>query len=256
MVEPWLRATAEKLARNMRYRRRMPAAFGHAPVWVSPAAGLKFLTRRMADIDPVLLGLAAEFVRRGNVVWDIGANLGLFAFASAHLCGSRGRVIAVEPYSTFATLLRRSTRVQPATSGEVVVIQAAVADSLGLRQFCVAGRSGSANFLRGYGSSQAGGVAEEQLMVTVTLDWLAERMPLPDVLKIDIEGAEEEIFSRGTALLTGKRPVLLCEVSANASSAVTAVLRKHDYRIFDGQVNAQDRKELRIAPWNTVALPG
>jgi len=251
-----LRSLAEKFAKDLRYRRRMPLAFGRVPVWVSPAAGLKYLTREMADIDPVLLGLALEFVTRGSIVWDIGANLGLFSFASAHLCGETGRVIAVEPDSTFAMLLRRSASIQPAASGEVTVVQAVIAGGLDLRTFCIAGRSRSANFLRGYGSSQAGGVVEEQLLVTVTLDWLATRMPLPDVLKVDIEGAEEEVLLGGSALLAGKRPVVLCEVSSTASQAVTAIFHSHGYRIFDGQVAAQDRKELSSAPWNTVAIPG
>ena len=36
----------------------------------------------------------------------------------------------------------------------------------------------------------AGGVRSTRLVPTVTLDWLAARFPAPDVLKIDVEGAE------------------------------------------------------------------
>src|ERR1700730_19278489 len=37
----------------------------------------------MAEIDPSLLRRAADLVRRGDVIWDIGANIGLFALAAA-----------------------------------------------------------------------------------------------------------------------------------------------------------------------------
>lgn len=250
-----LRTFAEKLTRDLRYRKRMPAEFGSVPIWVSPAAGLRYLTSSLAEVDPVLLRLAAEFVGPGSVVWDIGANVGLFAFASAHLCGTTGKVIAVEPDAALAELLSRSVRIQPESSGEVVVVRSAVASSVDLRTFCIAERSRSANFLKGYGSSQAGGVAEEQLLVTVTLDWLAARVPEPDVLKVDIEGAEAEVLLGGAELLARKRPVLLCEVSARASREVTDLLARLGYRIYDGEVAAGEREQLGSAPWSTVALP-
>jgi len=250
-----LRRFTEKLTRDLRYRRRLPVEFGSVQLWVSPAAGLKYLTTRLGEIDPSLLRLAAEFVKPGSVIWDIGANVGLFTFASAHLCGPGGRVIAVEADDALAGLLSRSAQMQPKTSGDVVVVHSAVASSLDLRTFCIAERSRSANFLQGYGSSQTGGVAEEQLLVTVTLDWLAERLPPPDVLKVDIEGAEAEVLLGGMGLLRGKRPVLLCEVSESASREVTAVLGGLGYRIYDGEVPALAREELGLAPWNTVAIP-
>jgi FkbM family methyltransferase len=55
--------------------------------------------------------LAAETVGPGNTVWDIGANLGLFGFAAAVAAGPSGRVLAVEPDTALAGLLRRSAAV-------------------------------------------------------------------------------------------------------------------------------------------------
>lgn len=250
-----IRTTTEKLTRRLSLRRRLPTDLGHNPIWVSPSAGLRFLFGRMKETDPVLFNLAKEFVLRDSVVWDIGANVGLFAFSAAYLSGSRGLVVAVEPDAWLVQLLRRSGHVQPASCAPVNIIPAAVAQAVDLRTFQIAARSRATNSLTGYGSTQTGGVAEEQIVVTVSLDWLSERYALPDVLKIDVEGAELEVLKGAEALLDRKRPALLCETSGETSVEVTKLLLSKGYRIYDGEIPKEERKELSSAPWTTIAVP-
>jgi FkbM family methyltransferase len=209
----------------------------------------------MAQVDPGLFRLAAELVRPGAVVWDVGANVGLFSFAAAHLAGARGSVAAFEADSWLVGLLRRSAAIQPPSSAPVQVVPAAVAGSCGLRSFNISSRSRSSSFLSGYGSSQAGAVAERQTVVALSLDWVAERLPPPDVLKIDVEGAELEVLEGATRLLEARRPVLLCEVSAPRSAEVAALLRGRGYRVLDGDEAPARRGDLAAAPWTTLALP-
>ncbi len=237
------------------FRRRLPAEFGGAAVTVSPASGLRYLFRPMRSVDPGLLEMAKEFTRRDAVVWDVGANLGLFAFAAAHLAGSGGKVIAVEPDLWLVRLLRLSARRQPASSAPVTVVPCAIAASAGLRTFCIANRSRAANFLAGYGSSQTGGEAERQTVLTMTLDWLREQVPVPDVLKIDTEGAELEVLHGARNLFESARPVVLCEVSSERAAAVTEFLASFGYRLFDGELPAAAREPVKLATWSTIAVP-
>ena len=71
-----MRDWVEQWASGRRIRRRLPNG---VPLFVSPDAQLKYLARRF---DPELIALADRFVTPQSVVWDVGANCGVFAFAS------------------------------------------------------------------------------------------------------------------------------------------------------------------------------
>ncbi len=128
------------------------------------------------------------------MVWDVGANVGLFSFAAASLAGPEGRVVALEPDAWLVQLLRRSASRQPAGSAPVEVVPAAIAAALSVRTLCLASRSRAANYLADFGTIQTGGSREQQSVIAVTLDWLLESFPVPSVVKIDVEGAELEVL--------------------------------------------------------------
>jgi len=251
-----LRRLTERLTRDWTIRRRLPPDFGNVPILVTPSAGLRYLGRSMDTVDPVLLGLVKEFVRPGSVVWDIGANIGLFAFAAASLAGPTGSVMAMEPDAWLVQLLRRTARMQPPSSAPVKIVPAAVASGLALRTLCLAERSRAANYLAEFGTIQTGGAREEQTIVALTLDWMLEFAPVPSLIKIDVEGAEIEVLRGAGKLFKTCRPVVLCEVIPSTTAAVTEFLSCRNYRIFDGETPAAQRQPLDAAPWCTLAIPG
>ena len=165
----------------------------------------------MDRVDPVVLRLVAETVRPGDTVWDIGANVGLFSFAAAVAAGPDGRVLSVEADTVLVGLLRRSaaagTRHAP-----VEVLPAAVAEECGVARFCIAKRNRSTSHLDGFGTTQTGGIRATELVPTIALDWLASHFPPPDVIKIDVEGAEVGVLSGGPAVLRA-HPRIICEVA-------------------------------------------
>jgi FkbM family methyltransferase len=251
-----LRALLERLSRDRILRRSLPPEHGGHTLYVSPDAAMRLWKRDLGDVDPFLLTMAAELVRPGMVVWDLGANVGLFAFAAAFAAGPSGRVLAVEADGWLAGLIERSAREAPASHARVEVLTAAVADVPGTVELCIARRGRAGNHLQSVpGSTQTGGTREVRQVTAVTPDSLLDRSPAPQVVKIDVEGAELLCLRGAAKLLREVRPVLLCEVTAENAGEVGALLRGHSYTLFDAATDPGRRRPLDRPAWNTLALP-
>lgn len=251
-----LRTLLERLSRRVVLKRRLPARVGGETIFVSPDAALKFWKRDLERTDSALFDWATEFINAGDVVWDVGANVGLFAFAAAHVCGRDGQVLAIEADLGLVEILRRSAHAQGTKTAPVVVLPVAINDRVDIAEFVIARRGRSANHLADTaGSSQAGGIRETITTITVTLDWLLERFTAPKVLKIDVEGAEHRVLQGAQTLLATHRPHLLCEVHAENRQTVADLLGAYGYTMFDLEAVRNDRTPLLLPTFNTLALP-
>jgi FkbM family methyltransferase len=250
-----LRTAAERLSRGRSFRYRLPQIYGGCRLYLTPEAGLRYwIPSRGIKADENLLKNAAETVKPGNVVWDVGANMGLFSFAAAGLAGANGRVYAFEPDAVMAGLMRRSARLNP-QAAPVEVVPCAIAQDLSLAHFQIAQRSRTSNALEGFGLSQSGGVREVETVLTVSLDWLAERLPLPDVLKIDVEGAELAVFHGAREMLKAKRPILIFELTRENWDEESRMLRDLGYTLFDSDLPPGERQPLADATFNIIGIP-
>ena len=249
-----IRTALERISHRFVMKRHLPHPFASACIYVSTEGGLRYLRPHMTNIDPALLSLAQEYIRDGSVVWDIGANVGLFSFAAAVAAGPSGHIVAVEPDAVMAALLRRSAELNE-RSARVEVFPAAVADHLGVAQFHIARRNRSTNHLEGFGTAQTGGIRATELVPTITLDWLAEHFPKPDVIKIDVEEAELTVL-RGATKVLNMMPTLICEVAARNAAAVWDMLASHGYTLYDGEQPAAYRVPVDLAQANTLAVSG
>ena len=250
-----LRRMAEYFSRRVVFRRRLPREVGGATIYVTPAASLSYWIRPMERIDPMLLQFVRDHVRPGSTVWDVGANVGLFGFAAAGVAGPEGSVLALEADDWLAALVRRSAQLNAGTMAAVSVLGVAVSDRVGVAQFAIARRGRASNFLReAEGSSQAGGVRETRLAMTVTLDWLLERFKPPDVIKIDVEGAEHLVLAGAARLLQSVRPIILCEVAPRNRAPLARLFREAEYTLYPATPGASAPSIVQPVA-NTLAIP-
>jgi len=254
---PLPRLLLEQLSRHVVIRRRLPRALGAHRIYVTPDASLRFWRRRIEDTDPLLLQFATELVESGDVVWDIGANVGVFSLAAAVRAGASGAVLALEPDPLTAGLLRRSSGELPATCARITVVEAAAADREATMEFAIARRGRAASHLGSVrASSQTGGVRSVIRVAATTLDSLCASHSPPRLVKIDTEGAELLCLRGASRLLSEVRPRLLCEVDAPNALEVGALLQGHGYSMLDASLGPSERTPLTVPTWNTLALPG
>ena len=246
-----VRRILEDATHRFVFRRRLPHPFRGVRLYATTEGGLRYLRPSLRDVDPPLLAVAQRYVKSGAVVWDVGSNLGLFALPAASAVGPTGSVVAVEADAWMATLLRRSVQLN-GWSERVEVLAAACADAFGVGTFDIACRSRSTNHLEGFGTTQTGGVRERQMVPLVPLDAvLAGRRP-PDVLKIDVEGAEALVLM-GASTVLEHRPLIVVEVAGETSDVVRSILEPYGYEFFDGEhLEAGVTDELA---YMTVAVP-
>ncbi len=250
-----LRRLAELMSRGIVLRRRLPRDLDRAPVYVSPDASLRYWLPGVERAAPELLQWARELVRPGDCVWDLGANVGVFATAAARRAAPDGTVVLVEPDPWLGSLLRRTIAAQ-AGAAAMPLVEAAVGAQQGTARLRIAARGRSANFVNGAtGSSQAGGERQEIDVVLTTLDDLARRFPRPALIKIDVEGSELAALRGAERVLGELRPRILCEVGEPSAREVASLLRAGGYRLFDAALPPAARRPLDLPAWNTLAIP-
>ena len=251
-----LRELAERLSRGIVLSRRLPREFGSLRVYVSPeGGGLKYWRWNLGSIDPGLLRAVALLVRVGSVVWDIGANMGLFTFSAAQRAGPSGSVLGIEPDVDNVRLLNRTRYGLPVTCGRVEILPVAVNGAeRGFARLAISGRARASNAMMDFGSSQMGVVREVRVVPTFRLDDLLKDFPGPSVVKVDVEGAELEVLSGGAQLLQRFRPELVLEVSRASSERVATLLGNFGYEFFDGEAAKPFERSVGSPPWSCLAI--
>jgi FkbM family methyltransferase len=162
-----------------------------------------------------------QSVPDGGVVFDIGANVGFYTLLASQLVGPAGRVFAFEPSPRNLRYLHAHLALNRATN--VSVIEAAVWATPGRVQF-----DSGADHSQGRVSPNQG-----LFVPAVVLDDLLTRgqIPLPDLIKMDIEGGELQALKGARSLLTQARPrIFLATHGAAIHHECCILLRELGYQ--------------------------
>jgi len=160
--------------------------------------------------EPLVSRFIQKQLKPGDVVVDVGANIGYMSLCAAKRVGTEGRVIAVEASRRTFDALRANLDRNHASN--VRAVQGAVSDTFGdlTLHSGPEGNSGMASVVHGFGGTT------ETVKAAPLSHWLTERdIAEVRLIKIDVEGAELGVLRSIIPILPRLRHEveILCEIS-------------------------------------------
>jgi FkbM family methyltransferase len=206
--------------------------------------------------------LVARLLNINEVFWDIGANIGYFSLVAATALQNTGQVVAFEPGDSAYARLTENISLNPFTN--LKTYQVAAGDAEGEAVLYLSGdiADSSAN-LYTPGDAQT----RRQVCRLVTLDNFFREQDLapPQLIKMDVEGAELAALRGAEKIIADARPLLLLEMeeknllAAGASKAAiqtflkglgyrAAFLRKGRWHLIEDVAHATSRNIFWFNP--------
>lgn len=205
------------------------------------AAGLKFnagaynLDTALGIYEMPVQETLSQYLKPGDIFYDIGANVGFFTIVAAKLVGSSGKVYAFEPEAENVATLRHNAQINRFT--HVSAIAKAVSRTTGQAEFLLA------NYCGGHTLATVGSRADARDVISIDVvsidDAIGQNeIDPPTFVKIDVEGAEIDVLYGMTQTIKEYQPIILYEVDdrnkenlLSKQEEIAAFLRERGYAI-------------------------
>lgn len=205
-----------------------------AKIKIGPLRGYKFIVSKNSGWSPIvgrweteLQYLFTQIVKKNWTVYDLGANNGIHTLLFSKLVGSGGKVFSFEPIEN--NIQEIETNYSINHLGNIRIIPKAVSNNTGIAKFKI-GKHDKQGSLFGIGSETDIEINVE----TTTLDECIDNgVSQPDLVKIDIEGAESLALEGYSKYFSEHKPTLFIELhTKEQDKKVGAFLNSHGYKAY------------------------
>jgi FkbM family methyltransferase len=149
------------------------------------------------DYEARVNAALAGAVKMGDTVWDVGANVGVYTELFSRWVGEDGCVVAFEPFSGSCDKIK-----QRLPNCRWVQIENVALGDTDMAGFLVTGSESVENHLATGAEAQTAS-ADSVPVVVCRGDTVLSRLgKVPNVMKVDVEGFEEEVLAGMSQLLT------------------------------------------------------
>ena len=173
-----------------------------------------------SSYEPHVTAILRERLRDGDVMLDVGANIGVLTLLAASLVGAQGRVIAVEPVARNRALLARSA--QAAGYDQIEIVAAAASDRIGAIELRTHPTTSNSARPAAAGERLRDARGSGVRVPTIVLDEALASLERLDLVKLDIAGMEPLALRGLERTLARWRPLLLTEFHPWAIERATA----------------------------------
>ena len=180
-------------------------------------------------LEPEQAASMVSVLKMGQVLFDIGANVGFYTVLGSRLVGAKGKVLAFEPVARNLAYLYRHTVMNKLSN--VTIVPAACSDSVSLELFAT-GENNATGHLAGE-RRDGGSGGSVSLVPTLSVDAVVQKMDVtPNVMKIDVEGAELAVLKGAKVTLREAKPAIFLSTHSEAlKTDCLAYLKECGYRV-------------------------
>jgi FkbM family methyltransferase len=167
----------------------------------------------------------AQIIRPGEIVYDVGGHAGYMSLLFSSLVGPNGRVFTFEPSPVNYPRLRRN--IEANHKANVVLTNAAVSDQDGVAGFR---EGGTMSHIVTGNATQGDAIINVR---TIRLDDFVygESHPVPDFLKLDIEGHAGAALGGMKRILSERHPKMFVELHDESEERqATEILGANGYK--------------------------
>jgi FkbM family methyltransferase len=178
------------------------------------------LINRNQSFENTTLKRFSNLIKNGDIILDIGANIGAFSLLGSKATGEKGQIYAFEPSKNTFDALNKNIKLNNLKN--VFPQQIALSDSEGFIHLGAV-ENDALNFIDINKNDSSG----EKVRMTTLDKWLKDNnLGKIDLIKIDIEGAELLCFKGAINMLTTTPPTIIMECNEKWC-------RRFEYTVFD-----------------------
>ncbi|HEX9988535.1 MAG TPA: FkbM family methyltransferase [Chloroflexia bacterium] len=205
--------------------------------------------------EPLETSIIENELKEGDVVLDIGANIGYYTILAARRVGPRGRVFAFEPDPRNFALLQKNLRANGCTN--VHVERKAVSDCTGTINLYLNELNKGDHTIYDVGGRQSVEVGAVRLD-----DYFSKYGGKIDLIKIDVQGAEGKVLLGMRGLLERNKQVRIItefwphrlEECGTPSEEFIGGLMAHGFTLYN--INEESRQVERITAGELLSAFG
>ncbi len=197
-------------------------------------------------IEPVETKLFSDIIKNGEVLVDIGANIGYFTLLMAKFSGPTGKIFSFEPEDKNFEILKKNVEVN--NYQNIVLEKKGVSDHNGINKFFLSSKNTGMHSLQKIRDD-----SREVKIDVIKLDDYFSTLDLVkkiSLIKIDVEGAEFQVLNGMRTILKNENLKLLIEFipehlkkHGTNPSDVLKILEDNNFKIY--QIN-ENTKQIEL----------
>lgn len=232
-----------------------------ARIFLGPLKGYKIKVDLRAQkaywlgtYEPEIKSILKKIIKKSDIVYDVGAHLGYFSLMSSVFCGKQGQVFCFEPNPENFEIIQKNIELNKIEN--IFPVKLAITNKKGKISFQKTNSSSQGHVIGSLGETDF----DKKNIIEVksnTIDnfCLTELNPCPDIIKIDVEGEELNVFKGMRQVLEKVKPIVVCEIHCKKGESYPDFKKKllHILNSVNYQIVEVGSNDLHSHPWGIIA---